>query len=263
MQKNNVNREKSMKNKIVKLASFLIMAIVLLCLIGGKNSAKAATWKNDGGQWYKGNKVIYIANNVLYESPFGPHSMGIRKKIASWQVDDSCESPRIVTIYNDNVYVRFCKTAGKAALYSVNIKTKKKRKVAVNCSAFASSGKYIYGNTFHVSDTGAYPVQIWKISGNTVKKGKMIGKYIFGTTIVKKKLYYASYPTSKQKKMTVYCCNLNGTHRKKLFTLKGSGKYCQVLLRNVTKKTIKATVSGTGKAKEYEYNIKTKKLKRK
>ncbi len=252
-----------MKKKIVKSVSILIIGITLLCLMGEKNYVKAATWENDNGQWIKGNKVIYIVNNFLYESPYGPHSMGVKHELASWKMDTSYQYLNIVTIYNNNVYVALYVDGGKSTLYSVNIKSKKKRKVVQNCYAFAAKGKYLYGNPYKVSDTGAYPVQVWKISGNSIKKGKKIGKYIFGTTVVKNKLYYASYPNSKQKKMTVYRCNLDGTHRKELFTIKGKGKYCQVLLSKVTKKTITATVSGTGKAKQYEYNIKTRKLKRK
>lgn len=252
-----------MKKKLVKAVSILLIGITLLCLMGENNNVKAATWKNNDGQWIKGNKVIYMVNNVLYESPFEPHSMGVQRKLASWKINTSYEYLKIATIYNNNVYVVRYKEAGEAELYSVNIKSKKKRKVAKKCYAFAAKGKYIYANPFNVTDTGAYPVRVMKIRGNSVKKGKKLGNHIFGTTVVKNKLYYASYPNSKQKKMTVYRCNLDGKHRKKLFTLKGKGKYCQVLLGKVTKKTIKATVSGTGKVKQYEYNIKTKKLKRK
>lgn len=252
-----------MKSKIVKSSSVLLIGIALLCLMGEKNNAKAATWKDDNGYWTKGNKIIYILDNTLYESPFEPHSMGVQHKLASWKMDKSCESLKIITIRNNNAYVVYYSDLGKSTLYSVNIKNKKKQKVVGKCYAFAVKGKYIYGNPYKVSDTGAYPVRIWKIANNSVKQVKTIGKHIFGTTIVKNKVYYASYPNNKQKKMTVYHCNLDGTHRKKLFTLKTKEKYGQVLLSTVTQKTIKATVSGSSPVKWYEYNIKTGKLKKK
>lgn len=252
-----------MKRKLIKSISVLIIGITLLCLMGEKNGIKAATWKNDNGQWIKGNKVIYILDNYLYESPFEPHSMGVQYKLASWKMDTSIESLKLINVYNNNAYVVHYSDLGKSTLYSVNIKSKKKRKVVQDCYVFVAKGKYMYGNPYKVSDTGAYPVRIWEITKNSVKQLKTIGKHIFGTTIVKDKVYYASYPNSKQKKMTVYRCNLDGTHRKKLFTLKGKEKYCQVLLGTVTKKTIKATVSGSGTVTWYEYNIKTGKLKKK
>lgn len=152
-----------MKKKIVKSVPILLIGIALLCLMGEKNSVKAATWKNDNGQWIKGNKIIYILDNFLYESPFEPHSMGVKTKLASWKMDKLCESLKIITICNNNAYVVHYSDLGKSTLYSVNIKSKKKQKVAGKCYAFAAKGKYIYGNPYKVSDTGAYPVRIWKI----------------------------------------------------------------------------------------------------
>ena len=113
--------------------------------------------------------------------------------------------------------------------------------------------------------TGAYPVYIWKIQNNSLKKVKTLGKYIFGTTAVKNKIYYASYPSypkNGQKKMVVYRCNADGSHRKKLFTLTGKGKYCQVLISDVNEKTITAAISGDNSG-QYTYTIKTGKLKKK
>lgn len=249
-----------MKRQLAK--SILIMSIVLLCVMAEKNDAKAATWKNNSGQWINDDKCIYITGNTLYISPFAPHSMGIKDELANWKMDTEYESLKIVTIYNDTVYVVLYHDTGKSTLYSVNIKSKQKRKAVRNCYAFAAKGKYIYGNPCKVSDTGAYTVRIWKIKNNSVKRVKTIGKNIFGTTAVKKKLYYASYPNKYQKKMTVYRCNLDGSHRKKLFTIKGKGKYCQVLMTDANKKTITAIVSGDN-PKTYVYTIKSKTLKEK
>lgn len=149
-------------------------------------------------------------------------------------------------------------------LYSVNIKTKKKTKLSGKCNAVAGNGNYIYGNKIKVTDTGAYPVYIWKIKNNSLKKVKTLGEYILGTTVVKSKVYYASYPSypkNGQKKMIVYRCNLDGSHRKKLFTLKGRGQYCQVLISDVNEKTITAAVLGN-ESEQYTYTIKTGKLKK-
>ena len=93
------------------------------------------------------------------------------------------------------------------------------------------------------------------------KKVKTLGKFIFGTTVSGNKVYYASYPDSSQKKMTVYRCNLDGSNRKKLFDLEGKGDFCQVLISDVNSKTITAFVSGDEPG-QYVYTIKTGKLKK-
>lgn len=250
-----------MKKQILKSVSILIIGMMLLFNMEGKVDAKTETWENSDGTWLKGRKCIYTVGNTLYQSPFQPHSMGIRHKLASWKMNPSIETLEIAAVYGNTAYVSLYCDGGTSTLYSVNIKSRKKRKIMKNCCPVASKGKYIYGNSFKVSDTGAYPVSIWKITNNSVKRVKTIGKYIFGTTIVKNKVYYASYPNKMQKKMTVFRCNLDGSHRKKLFTLKGKGKYCQVLISDVNKKTITAQVSGTA-AKTYIYTIKTGKLKK-
>lgn len=259
-----------MKAKIKKCVTsswkYVILSLVLIIFCGHIAEAKTTKWKSQYDQWYANGNVYYVSNDTLYRSPVQPHSMGIKKKIASWKLKDNVESHiHIVYAYKDNIYLSYSTIDFHPILYSVNIKTKKKRKLSSKCSVIAASGKYIYGNKVVVTDTGAYPVYIWKINNNSLKKFKTLGKYILGTTIVKNKIYYASYPSyrkSGQKKMVVYRCNLDGSHRKKLFTLQGTGKYCQVLIAKVNSKTITATVSGD-KPGQYIYTIKTGKLKKK
>lgn len=250
--------------KQVKFVSILIICIMLLSAMGIKADAKKATWKKmDYNMWIRGSMSLYISENSLMTTPFQPHSMGIRNKLASWKMDSSADNLKLLSAYKNTAYVVFYREAGKATLYSVNIKRKKKRIAARNCYAFATKGTYIYGNPFDVTDTGAYPVYIWKINGNSVKKIKKIGKHIFGTVIVKNKVYYGSYPSNSQKKMTVYRCDLDGAHPQKLFTVKAKGKYGQALLGEVTKKTVQASASKKNGSTLYEYNLKTGKLKKK
>ena len=222
---------------------------------------KPAGWTSSGNQWYKGSKIYYIIKNTLYVSQFESYGTGDRSKVASWKLKDG-QFLKIVHAYGNKIYVnRKDEMSGKCVLYSVDIKSKKKITASNHCSVEAACGKYLYGETSMVFDTGAYPVNIWKINGSSVKKVKTIGKYIFGTTVVKNKVYYASYPNKKQNDMTVYRCNLNGSHRKKLFRLKGKGKFCQVLISEVNEKKIIAYVRGNT-TKRYEYTIKTGKLKK-
>lgn len=238
-----------------------VLGFSLFLLMGMTAHAKTNKWTSSDSQWYDRNSnVYYITGDTLYVSPVAPHSMGIMDKVVSWKKGDE-DYLKIVNGYGNNLYVNQITEMGDSVLYSVNVKNHKKTKISGKCYIAASSGKYMYGDTEKPMDTGAYPVYVWKISGNSVKKVKTLGKFIFGTTVVNNKVYYASYPDRSQKKMTVYSCNLNGSSRKKLFQLEGQGDFCQVLISDVTEETITAYVSGD-KPGNYVYTIKTGKLKK-
>ncbi len=242
---------------------YVILSLIVMMLCGHTVEAKTTEWTSQGDQWHANGNVYYIVKNTLYESPFQPHSLGIKKKVTSWKLKED-GFLKIIHAYKNNIYVRYSEMSEKPILYSVNIQSKKKTKLSGKCNAVAGNREYIYGNKIKVTDTGAYPVYIWKIHNNSLKKVKTLGKYIFGTTAVKNKVYYASYPSypkNGQKKMVVYRCDLDGSHRKKLFTLKGKGQYCQVLISDVDEKTITANVGGDEPGK-YTYTIKTGKLKK-
>ena len=242
---------------------YVMMSLVLIWCWGTTANAETLKWKSTDRQWYAGGYVYYMSGNTLYKSPNQSNSQGIKDKVASWNIKES-KYLTIVHGYKNKLYISCTdEYNSEADLYSVNVKTGKKKKEVSNCCVVAAKGKYVYGNVIKVTDTGAYPVYLWKITGKSVKKVKMLGKYIFGTTIVNNKVYYASYPSKSQKKMTVYSCKLDGSKRKKLFTLEGKGEYCQVLINDVNEKTITAYVSSGENQGLYEYNIKTGKLKKK
>lgn len=76
---------------------------------------------------------------------------------------------------------------------------------------------------------------------------KTLGKYIFGTTIYGKYAYYGKYNSISQKTVAVYRCNLNGSHAKKLFTVKATGKYAQSLMTGVENNKITVYTTQNGK----------------
>ena len=240
----------------------ILLTLALILLMGATADAEARKWIDDGGQWFDGiGNVYYMGNDTLYVSEVAPHSMGTKDKVASWKLKDG-EYLKIVNGYGNKIYINHIdELSGKSILYSVNVNTKKKTKEVTNCSIDAVNGKYMYGDKAKATDSGAYPLYIWKIAGNSVKRVKTLGKHTFGTKVIKNKVYYASYPSSSQKKMTMYRCNLDGSGRKKLFTLAGEGDFCQVLVSDVNEKAITVYVSGDNPG-EYVYTIKTGKLRK-
>ncbi len=250
--------------KFGKIAATCAVATIAVTIAAGcaATPAQAATkWTSWDTQWYANSNVYYFEGNTLYASPNMPHSMGIKTKIASFS-KKSTDSLTILAGYGNKLYVSAShSTYAKAAVYSVNVKKKKKVKEISKCRVADSKGRYIYGYKKFVNDTSACAGYVWKIGSKKIKQVKKIGKYIFGATVAGKKLYYASYPNKSQKKMTVYQAKLNGKKKKKLFTVKGKGTYAQALISNVNTKTISAYVSGDEPA-TYTYTIKTKKLEK-
>ena len=127
----------------------------------------------------------------------------------------------------------------------------------------AGTSDYVYANNCKPSDTGAYAVSVWKVNKNSIRKVKTLGKYIFGTTIYGKYAYYGKYNSISQKTVAVYRCNLNGSHAKKLFTVKATDKYAQSLMTGVENNKITVYTTQNGKNVLYIYNIKTKKKTKK
>lgn len=268
-----------MNYKIKNKGCIFILAILLgILAVYEPCSAKASAWKQmNGGDVWKRSEVkgspytwesLYIVSNGLcitqyYKETQGKHIKPGNYQITSWKMDESYQALRIVTVKGNTAYVQLSNETGKSTLYSVNIKTAKKKLVSKKFSAPPTTANYIYANTVNPSDTGAYPVNVWKASSSSIKKVRTLGKYIYGTKVIGKYIYYGKYKSSSQKKVTVYRANLDGSHSKKLFTVKGTGKYVQSLLCGVSKKQIKVSTTINGKSVLYVYNIKTKKLKKK
>ncbi len=269
-----------MDYKIKKMGGILVLAIFLgILAVCVSSSAKTSEWKQIKGSenaWERDEPKdspytvthLYIAGNELctayyYKETESKHITPGHDKITSWKMDKSDHKLTIITVKGNSAYVQLSDDYGKSSLYSVNIKTKKKKLVSKKFNATLTLANYIYANTVNPSDTGAYPVNAWKIGNSSIKKVRILGKYIFGIKKVGKYIYYGKYKSSSQKKVTVYRANLDGSHQKKLFTVKGKGKYVQTLLCGVSKKQIKVSTSIDGKSVLYTYNIKTKKLKKK
>ncbi len=208
---------------------------------------------------------LHIMGNKLYSPYYYTKKYGGKwgeEAITSWKMDQSHQSLKIVTAKKNKAYVQLSSEMGEAVLYSVNLDTSKKKVVTKKFALYESTAKFFYASPKKVTDTSSVPIYIWKIKGNSLKKGKCLGKYIFGTKAIGKYIYYGKYKNSSQKKVTVYRADLNGCHVKKLFTVKGKGSYCQSIINGISKKQITVITSVNSKPLTYTYNIKTKKLKK-
>lgn len=246
-----------MKKWMKRIALLMVICLVITPIEGV--NAKSTTYKelsSPYNTWTNGTYNISIKENKLCRQT---KKSGKTVTLAKWSLKGD-DSLKISTIYNNKAYVLKRSDSGASipVLYSVDLKTKKKKKVANRCEPVLCKGKYIYANPATVTDVSCDIVDLYKITKTGIKKVKRIGKNVFGTEAKNNKIYYASYPDRSMKKMTMYSCKVNGTGKKKLFTLKGTGQYCQVLPCKITSKYITAT-NGSNL---YKYTFKTKKLKK-
>ena len=74
-----------MKTKIKKFVTinwkYVIISLILIMFCGHTAEAKTTEWTSWENQWHANKNVYYILGDTLYESPFQPHSLGIRKKL--------------------------------------------------------------------------------------------------------------------------------------------------------------------------------------
>lgn len=223
--------------------------------------AKSTAYHQKGSnKWTNGKNTFYLKGSTLYKKTGG-------KKVAvlaQFAVTDAAiyyARYDLVTVYGNYAFVQTTVNDYDATVYSVNVKTGKKQKEA-KIAAMSIGGKYMCAYRYNPTDAGAYPLYLYKIRNNKLKKIKMLGKHVFYPQVYNGRLYYASYSDSYMKKMTVYSCKVDGTAKKKLFSLKANGEYGTVYIGEVKGGKVNATVNEPDCSKRYQYSIKTKKLKK-
>lgn len=190
---------------------------------------------------------LYIMGDSLYSPHYYKGGKWGEALITSWKIDESLESLQIVTAKQNKAYVELTSDTGKAILYSVNLKTSKKKIVSKNFVLRESTPPFFYAATVNTTDASSTPIYVWKFNGNSFKRGNCLGKYIIPTKVLGKYVYYGKYNNSSQKKVTICRADLDGSHEKKLFVVTGKGDYCQTLISDVTKNQIAVSTSINGK----------------
>lgn len=176
--------------KMKRISCFFILSILFSVLITCVPSfAKTSKWKQIKGSenaWERDEPKdspytvthLYITDNYLYKTYYYKETEGTHIKpghdiITSWKMDESYQALHIVTVKGNTAYVQLSDDEGKSYLYSVNIKTEKKKLISKKFNASLISENYIYANTVNPSDTGAYPVNVWKVGNSSIKKGEL------------------------------------------------------------------------------------------
>lgn len=240
-----------MKKYVTKISAVLLCLILLctsVCVEGAE--AGAASWRTAGGRWFRGDYEYRADGNKLIRHKISSIKKG-RTTYATWKLKDG-DYLSVTGARKNKVFASITNDSSDAKLYSVDLKMKKKKKLG-NLWACAFSNKYFYTMRYKPTDVSTSQVTVYKLSGNSIKKGKKLGKHIFGVFPIGNKLYYGKYSSKNMKKVTVYRSNLNGSKPKKLFTVKGKN---QVTVSSVLDKHILVTNDST----RYFYTIKTKKL---
>lgn len=258
--------EMRMKNtKKARILSLILMMAILLGLAPQSQPAVAATsikWTENNDLWTNNHDPYTYSvnsNTLIRTSDAGTETL-VTVKLEEW------EYLRIVTCIGNYIYL--CRDAvdamGTDALIVVKYNTWKK-KLFKHCAPYRTEGKYMVASKLSPSDVSATISYLWKLNGFKTKKIKKLKGYGFSALFYKNKLYYPAYTSPGMNKVTVYRYTKTGKSPKKLFTIKNKEKYGQIIvdLNQIPQKNIIiANMYGSNQKYNYQYDLKTKKLKK-
>lgn len=244
------------KKKHCRFTTLLLLGLVLVLTLGCVSAEAAPNWKlSDYRMITDGDDEYLVGGNTLYK-----RSKGRETELAKWNLSGK-DYLAIISGYKNYIYISaiYMKIPITEDLYAVNYKTGKKVKVLSSFRPREAYGQYIYGYISDGHDSSRMPVYIWKASGTKVKKVRKLCDYSAGALpVVNKKIYFGTNPGGNNSVLYVYRSNLNGTGRKKLFTLKSDGG--SLSLEKVEKNIITVTEHINQSEVKHEYNMKTGKL---
>ena len=238
------------------------MLISGLAITGQTAGAKTYKWSDEGGgRFFNGDRhIYYMVGNDLYRSAYNKRVIRSGKKIDSFSCGGG-QYLKVVHGHKNQIYIsKQSNNGGSGTLMSYNIVTKKRATVNRGCAIVAGKGAIMYDAKRYPTDVSTSSINILKLSGNSTKKIGTLGSRIYGFKFANGKLYYGQYSgAGKMNNLTVYSSKLDGKSKKKLFNVSVKSKYGQIYIDTVNSK--KVTVNSTSGAK-YEYDLKTKKLKK-
>lgn len=214
-----------------------------------------------------GNKsqsyYLNASGKILYQYNFQTRKSKKIKRILSNKKDLYAQ---IRAIHGKNIYIS-CggEEYWRYDTYVYNISKKKVTKKIKDCNIVMVKGKYAISEPAYRTDVSGSPIFLYKFTSSGLKKIKKLSDYGWANGFVGNKFYYTNYPIKSEDYdyylMTtaeLYRCNLNGTGKKKIATLKTKNEYDQLIVQKVTSKyCVYWCSSGT-----YKYTYKTKKTKK-
>ncbi len=252
-------------NKKTRIFSLILMMAILLALVPQIQPATAASsikWTEKNNLWTNNHDsyTYSVDGNTLIRTSDAGKEILVTVKLEEW------EYLNIVTCIGSYIYLcrDACDSMGTDALVVVKYNTWKK-KIFKHCAPYRTEGKYMVASKWSPSDVSATISYLWKLNGFKTKKIKKLKGYGFSALFYKDKLYYPAYTSSGMNKVTVYRYTKSGKSPKKLFTVKTTEKYGQIIvdLNQIPRKnTIIANMHGKNAKYNYQYNLKTKKLKK-
>jgi hypothetical protein len=202
-----------------------------------------------------GKQAYYIYYNTLYQYNYATRERTFLKTLKA----SGDESFFISSIYKGKIYMtKSSFDKWKFWTYSFDLKTKKQKLLKSNCNIWNRYGKYVVSQDAYRTDVSAYPITLYKITSKGLSKIKTLTKNGRYESLIKGKLYYSVY-NKVMTKVTLYRCDANGSHRKKIKTFTAKAGNGLIL---ICKATNKYCIYQTDSTTYYRYTYATKKTKK-
>lgn len=175
-----------------------------------------------------GKQTYYIKNNTIYRYIYSSGKTVKMKSLKSLIRSNEALFCSIARLYKGKLYIvthNFINIT-----YSYDIKSKKLRLVKKNCDIEYGIGNYFLCQKEYLTTVMPCTKTIYKLTSSGFKRVKKLGsncgEQVF---IIRGKLYYTVYPKGYDcRKVVLYRCNVDGTGKKKLATMKVSKSYTQM-----------------------------------
>ena len=262
------------EKKLLKIGRYLLAAL-LFCLgisifLSVPVKAKTQAYKKYTIQgvdyWKNGTNTVYLSQSTLtlYHKKNGQKTV-IAK--LSYEKDDPAEmrSYAVFGVYKNIVVVGAYSGQMESKVYCYDMAGKKRIQTIEKCRIMEKSGNYFVTTPEMISDSGPFQTQVYQLTAAGLKKICSLDSYACGFQVYQGDFIYGSYPSyprDAQKNMTAFRYSPKKNRKTKLFQIKGTGDYCQVMLQMVEGDTVTATESGSNGSKTYCYNFTTGKLKK-
>jgi hypothetical protein len=203
-----------------------------------------------------GKQCYYMKNeNVLCKYVFSSHKS---TKIKTFKADSNGYYI-IGASYGNFLFMNDEKYEGTPSSYAYNLKTGKLKKISSDSAITDAYGGYVVTHGGTVTDL-ANEVILYKLkSDGSLKKVKVLGKYVRYETFAGGKLFYSSYKEDGSSfdstEVSLYSAKKDGSSTKKLATFKSSDGL-DVVVFNITSKKCYVNMDST----TYIYTYSTKKL---